>query len=59
MTFLFAGLTSPPVAAVLWGCQKIPGVDWKCQTPGKNPLEETNASGLEAGLKSQCDLELT
>lgn len=35
-----------------------PGVDWKCQTPGKNNVEGKNVRELEGDRKSHCDLKL-
>ena len=58
MTFLFAGLTFPPGvavlgAAVLWaaGELQLPGMDWKCQTPGKKNLEEKKCEWAGNGFE--------
>lgn len=59
VTFLFAGLTSLPVAAVFGGCQETPGVDWKCQTPGKKSFGrekcECARSRFEESVWPQAD----
>ena len=64
VTFLFAGLTFPPGAAVLWatGEPQLPGMDWKCQTPGKKNLEEKKCewagNGSEESMWPHADVSM-